>query len=143
MNRNSAHSSPPDDFFTYRKSARWQARKRRYFERNARTCSICRQQPYSSFDPMKRSGPDHKPHLIHLFFDRLHGEELDSDLAVLCQRCYEQHLALSRESGEQLSLIVLRHIESHARTRDRRQTHVAKAKAERASLRAEAKLSES
>lgn len=135
MNRSSVDHRPPKDFFVYRRSDKWQARKRLYFECNPRTCSVCLSRPYSIFDAMKDSGLDRKPHLIHLTFDHLDGSEPDSDLAVLCGECYSEHLELSRETGEQLAWLVLQRMARSIRLRSRRGHHIAQAKAERARLR--------
>lgn len=140
MNRSSDQFSPPRDFFAYRKSSKWQERKRLYFECNPRTCSLCLKKPYSGFDSMKKPGLDYKPHLIHLLFDQLDGREPDSDLAVLCKNCYDEHLALSRETSEPLAALVLQRMAQSIRLRSRRADHVAKGKAERARMRTEANL---
>lgn len=137
MNRSSDQFSPPRDFFAYRKSSQWQERKRLYFECNPRTCSLCLAKPYSGFDSMKSPGLDYKPHLIHLVFDQLDGREPDSDLAVLCKGCYDENLALSRETDEHLASLVLQHMAQSIRLRSRRADHVAKSKAERARMRSE------
>jgi 5-methylcytosine-specific restriction endonuclease McrA len=58
-------------YTAYCRSPVWLAVRKSYFSRHPKICWIC--------------GSDKKIHLHHACYDRLGGQELDSDLVPLCQ----------------------------------------------------------
>ena len=73
-----------NDYNAYLQSEHWQQKRTRILQKRGKRCEVC--------------GIQHRLQVHHLTYARL-GNELDSDLKVLCWACHEREHGLRCKRG--------------------------------------------